>query len=237
LISCPNEEKQKQLMKTKMQNLVVTVLVFTAAVQVEAQGYIVPNGVTYLGFGGLGGYETHVLQNPTNGNYTGFLLSRQSQTTFLFGAFLDEGVRVFQVSPNDPVSLQPILANSYTELTYPNSYVFANGSTFYLGFYTGNTYPQNGIYSDPLFGWAEYVNNNGVVQMLNSALEYGGGGIFAGTENIIGVPEPSVFSLLGLGALFFGLHRRRLAVSNRSGGRSPYTPPALGDSRPNAFLG
>ncbi len=192
-------------MNTKLQKLALAVFVFAASVQAKAQGYIVPNGVTYLGFGGLGGYETHVLQNPTNGNYTGFLLSPQSQTTFSFSVFLDEGVRVFQVSSNDPISLQPILANAYTELTYPNTYVFANGSTFYLGLYTGNTYPQNGIYNDPLFGWGEFVNNNGAIQMLNSALEYGGGGIYAGTQNITPVvPEPSTFWLLTLGILFLG---------------------------------
>jgi hypothetical protein len=128
---------------------------------------------------------------------------------FQFSPFADEGVRTFLVSSNQPISLQPILANSYTELTYPNSYVFGNGFIFYLAFYTGNTYPQNGIYADPLFGWAEYVNNNGVIQMLNSALEYAGGGIYAGTQNII-VPEPSTFGLFGLAALLFVLCRRRL---------------------------
>ena len=179
-----------------------------AALHLHAQGYIVPNGVTFLGFNGAG-YEIHVLQNPTNGNYTGLSLLPQHSTSFQFSPFADEGVRTFIVSSNQPVSPQPILANNYIELTYPNSYFFANGPTSYLGFYTGNTYPQNGIYSDPLFGWGEFVNNNGVIQMLNSALEYGGGGIYAGTENIISVPEPATLGLLGLGALCFGLRRRR----------------------------
>jgi len=38
--------------------------------------------------------------------------------------------------------------------------------------------------------------------MLDSALEYQGGGIYAGTDNIIPAPEPSEFALTALGALF-----------------------------------
>jgi hypothetical protein len=210
-----SNEHQQQTMKTKLKNLAVTVCVFAFTIGVNAQGYIVPNGVTYLGLSDLGAYETHVLQNPTNGGYTGFLLRPQSQTSFSFDVFVDEGVRVFQVSPNDPISLQPIQAGSYPELTAPNSYAFANGSTFYLGFYTGyNPWDSHGnytgIYTDPVFGWAQYLNHNGVIEMRSSALEYGGCGIFAGTLNIIAVPEPSSLVLIGLGALCFGLRRWRL---------------------------
>jgi hypothetical protein len=113
------------------------------------------------------------------------------------------------VSPNDPISLQPILSQSYAELLYPNSYVFDEGSPFYVGLYTGNVQspPPNGIYGDPLFGWAELVNNNGIIQLLDSAMEYQGGGIFAGTQTIIPVPEPSTFSLAALGALLLGFRR------------------------------
>ena len=97
------------------------------------------------------------------------------------------------------------MAHTYTELLYPGRYVFDEGVPFYVGLYTGNQNdaPLNGIYRDPLFGWAELVNNQGLIQLLGSALEYGGGGIFAGTETII-VPEPSTFGVFGLGALFLG---------------------------------
>jgi hypothetical protein len=181
--------------------------------QLHSQGYIVPNGVTYIGLDFAGFYETQVLQKPT-GDFTAFLLGPQNQTTFSFGVLLDEGVRVFEVSQNDPISLQPILANHYTELTYPNSYVFEDGSPFYLGLYTGyNPWDSHGnytgIYTDPVFGWGEFVNSGGVIQMLNSALEYGGGGIYAGTETIIPIPEPSVLGLLSTGTLFLGWRLRR----------------------------
>src|ERR1051326_9486649 len=119
-------------------HIAITGCMIGAALHLHAQGYIVPNGVTFLGFDSFG-YQTHVIQNPTNGNYTGFDLVPQNQTPptnrFQFSPFLDEGVRTFLVSSNDPISLQPILAGSYPELTYPNSYVFAYGSLFYLGFY------------------------------------------------------------------------------------------------------
>jgi len=188
---------------------------------VHSQGYIVPNGVTFNGFDGHG-YSVFVIQNPTNGDYTGFDLDPVGRTppdspyinTYLFDPIADEGVRTFLVSANDHISLQPILANSYTELTYPNSYVFEDGSPFYVGFYTGyNPWDPHGnytgIYTDPVFGWGEFVNSGGVIQMLSSALEYGGGGIYAGTEDIIGVPEPSIFGLLSLATLFLGWRLRR----------------------------
>ncbi len=49
------------------------------------------------------------------------------------------------------------------------------------------------------------MNNQGVIQLQEGALEYQGGGIYAGTQNIIPVPEPGAFGFLGLGVLVFGL--------------------------------
>jgi hypothetical protein len=129
--------------------------------------------------------------------------------TFTFSPVFDISVRVFFVSVNDPVSLQPILSQSYTELLFANNYVFANGVPFYVGLYTGTQYATDGIYPDPLFGWAELENVNGTIELLDSALEYQGGGIYAGTENIIPVPEPSEFALGTLGALLLGFRRWR----------------------------
>jgi hypothetical protein len=194
--------------------LSIAVLLCCIICQLHSQGYIVPNGITYHGFDGLG-YEIQVLQNPTNSNYTGFALVPNGRTppsstyvnTFAFSQFLDEGVRVFLVSANQHISQQAIQSGSYTELLSPNSYVFGSGSPFYLGLYTGETFPQNGIYSDPLFGWARLVNNQGVIEMLDSALVYKAQGILAGTQTII--PEPSTFSLTALGALLLGLRRAR----------------------------
>ncbi len=176
------------------------------------QGYIVPNAVIYNGNHGVG-YEIDVEYNPTNHFYTGFFLNPVALNTFAYDHYLDIGIRVFLVTPNQPVSLEPILANQYTELQYPNTYMFASGVPFYLGLYTGNMQypPPNGIYSDPLFGWVELVNDKGVIEMLDSALAYNAAGIYAGTQNIIEVPEPNVLSLVCLGCLLVGAVRRKAA--------------------------
>ena len=180
--------------------------------RLQSQGYIVPNGIGSSSSGSR--FSMGVIQNPSNGDYTCFDLVRQGANGFLFNPCLDEGVRTFLVLPNVPISLQPIIANNYPELTFPDSYVFADRTPFYLGFYTGyhpwlgdGTY--TGIYTDPLFGWAKLVNVNGVIQMLDSALEYGGGGIYVGTQTIIPVPEPSFLALAAIGTLALWCQHRR----------------------------
>jgi hypothetical protein len=103
--------------------------------------------------------------------------------------------------------LQPILSNNYTELG-SSGRDMPSGVPFYLGFYTGYS-PQGGIYSNPVFGWGEFVNNAGAIQMLDSGLEIQGGGIYAGTQNIIPVPEPSVLGFFGIAVLIFVWHCNR----------------------------
>ena len=204
-------------MKTKLQLLAAISLILGSLLQVYAQGYIVPNGVV-SNYGGLffpGEIDMlHDPAHPTNGfSYTGFIFDPRGMTpptfyvnTFLFDPVVDIGVRVFLVSSNDAMSLQPILAHSYTELL-PTTYVFNSGQPFYVGLYTGNVqfYPPDGIYSDPLFGWAKLVNDRGAIELLDGALAYKADGIYVGTRNIIGgVPEPSAFGLSALGALLLG---------------------------------
>ncbi len=190
----------------------------TVTLNAFAQGYIVPNGVTYAGiFSGGGGYGINVVHNPTNFESTGFDLVPLGETqptaytnTFGFNPIVDVSVRVFLITANQPITTNTLLSGGLTELSYPNSpYIFQNNVPFYLALYTGNQnfYPPNGIYTDPLFGWVQLVNNQGVIQMLDGALEYGGAGIFAGTQNIIPVPEPTALALTALGALFLGVRR------------------------------
>jgi hypothetical protein len=176
------------------------------ALTIQAQGYLVPNGVTFL----PSGFTTVVMQNPTNTDTTGFGFLSQGGNAFQYSPYLNFGVRSFLVSPNDPVALGPISAGAYTELRYPNSYVFPSGIPFYLGFYVGyyDTQHPSDHYPDPQFGWGEYVNNSGTISLLGSALEYGGGGILAGTLNILPVPEPRVLSLFPVAGLAVLLRRR-----------------------------
>ena len=193
-------------------SLAIAFTLVASVFRLYSQGYIVPNGIGASS--GVGMFNLGVIQNPSNGDYTGFVLESQNATAFLFSPALDEGVRTFMVSPNDPISWQPILANSYPELTFANSYTFENGVPFYLGLYTGyNPYTSGGtctgIYTDPLFGWARLININGTIQLLGSALGYGGGGIYAGTQTIIPIPEPSVLGLAGLSAVLIAFRRYR----------------------------
>ena len=199
-------------MKTNLKLAVAMLLAFSATLRLPAQGYIVPNGVVDSGFVPWVGYEIDVLHDPTNLYYTGFALGPTSGDEFLFDPIVNVGVRAFLVTSNTPISLQPILSQSWTELTFPNTYVFSNGVPFYLALYTGagNFYPSNGIYSDPLFGWAELENVNGAIELLNSAEEYQGGGIYAGTQIIIPTPEPSTICLAVLGGMLLALRRSRV---------------------------
>jgi hypothetical protein len=188
------------------------------------QGYIVPNGViTNLFPDEIDVWNsTGISQGFTNmTQITGFSLTavgKQSPTiysnVFSFSEPVTIGVRTFLVASNDAISLQPILAGSWTELGDGSDYVFNNGSPFYLAFYTGSNfappYPPNPPYQylNPVFGWGEFVNNKGTIQLVNYGVEYGGAGIYAGTLNIIATPEPSALALTALGSLFF-LRRRK----------------------------
>jgi hypothetical protein len=173
--------------------------------------------------GGLG-FAFDVRQNSTNANfvdYTGFFLNPVGKTRpqltyfdiFSYSYIVDEGVRVFSVQSNQPISLQPILSASWLELGSSSTYIFTNGVPFYLALYTGygcfaltningnTTSYYTGIYDPAVFGWVKLVNNLGVIQMLDGAMEFGGAGIFAGTQNIIAVPEPSGWVMFGLGLI------------------------------------
>jgi hypothetical protein len=206
-------------MKTNSKTWYAAIVVFLATLHLHAQGYIVPNGVITNYSGGFLPGEISVLYNPDSSYYTGFALIPTGKTqptvytnTFSFDSIVDVGVRVFMTSANQPITTNTLLSGAMNELVYPSSgYVFTNGVPFYLALYTGNMAyaPPDGIYSDPLFGWAKLVNNQGTIQLLDSTLAYGVAGIYAGTKNLIPVPEPSTLALVGLGGLLSGWHLRK----------------------------
>jgi hypothetical protein len=185
--------------------------------QVRSQGHIVSNGIATNLFPG----EIDVW-NPSGSQTTGFLLTPTGeqqptdfQNIFSFSEPATIGVRVFLVQPNDAISLQPILDASWTELGNAPNYVFNDGVPFYVGLYTGYNiappYPPTPpyLYLDPVFGWAELENVNGTIQVLDYAVEYQGGGIYAGTQSIIPVPEPGGIALITVGCLLLGFRHRK----------------------------
>ena len=206
-------------MKCFHKRLAAGFCLFIASLQLHAQGYIVPNGV-YLGGYEFGfGYRINVTDNP-NGEHTIFSATTQfwlvptniAQPSYYTNIFelqelTDIGVRVFLVDSNDPVSLPPILSQQWPELAISSTYIFQDGVPFYMGVYTGYQfappYPPHPPlqYLGPVFGWIQLVNVRGTIQMLGGALEYGGVGIYAGTQNIINVPEPDSLALLAVGGL------------------------------------
>ncbi len=194
-------------------------------VQVKAQGYMISNGVQYNGYvGGFNGYAIDVVYNPNDSSYfTRFAFSPGGiahppggiyTNAFSFDQYADVGVRIFMVTANQAITTNALLSGNFSELhpTSSPNYVFPSGSPFYLALYTGNVIfaPPNGVYDNPILGWVELVNNQGVIQMLGGATEYGGLGIYAGTQNIIQpAPEPSSLALMAVGAAWLASLRRR----------------------------
>jgi hypothetical protein len=200
-------------MHTSIKSSIILGFIFASILQARSEGYIVPNGISFDDHAGAFTTVT-IVRNPVNADSSHLSLRPGFKvfpgiyyTLFSLFGFVDDSVRSFLVSANDPISLPAIQANSYTELTSGNYYFFDVNVPFYLGFYAGDTNGTpgyRGTYSNPAFGWGEFVNNNGVIEMLDSALEMEGGGIYAGTQQIIPVPEPAAFGLFGLGALLIG---------------------------------
>lgn len=199
--------------------LAVILFVCLAPLLLCAQGYIVANGVVTNLFAG------EIDMNwPQETQINGFLLTPAGKkpptgitNIFSFDEPVTIGVRVFLTQSNDAFSLQPILSQSWMELTWPGNYVFQGGSPFYVGLYSGANiappYPPYPPYTylDPVFGWAELENVRGTIVLLNSAVEYGGAGIYVGTQNIISAPEPDALGLAALAALMFRFLGRRVS--------------------------
>jgi len=200
-------------MKTKFAITVSIFLNLLGIINAMAQGYIVPGGVTYAGTSQGPGYSISIVRDPTNGATTGFSFvpldkipsSNLYTNSFQWSPIVDVGARVFFASRNQAITTNALLSGAFTELafSYNSGYIFQDSVPFYLALYTGNMNyaPPSGVYNDPLLGWVQLVNNQGAIQMLGGALEYGGAGIYAGTQNIINVPEPGSFALLVAGGL------------------------------------
>ena len=67
-------------------------------------------------------------------------------------------------------------------------------------------------WSDVYYGWALFEYSYGRLTLVDSALNTGGGGIYAGTSITVPIPEPSSWALaaLGVAALLRRRHSHRL---------------------------
>jgi hypothetical protein len=203
-------------MKTKWWQVVF--LLIAAVTGARSQGILVPNGVTFAGSAfGPASYGIKVAHNPTGSETTGFGLAPIGITgpssftnTFGFDPLVDVGVRVFITSFGQAITADTLLSGGMTELTPGTNFLLNNRAPVYLALYTGNENfnPPNGVYSDPLFGWAFVEEFQGVVSLISGAIEYGGAGIDAGTQTIIEpTPEPGTLALAGMGGLLLGWRR------------------------------
>lgn len=216
-------------MKAKLKALGILIVIWGNTLQSPAQGQIIPNGVVDNLFPGeidlvwpaatqINGFQFLPVGKTSNGlPYTNI---------FTFSEPLTIGVRVFRIALNQPFSLTTITAGTYPEISssinpsLPASptNIFNVNVPFFVALYSGTQfaeyYPSDNTrpvyYTDPVFGWAKLVNNRGVIQLLDGALAYGSGGIYAGTQNVIPVPEPGGLALLSAGLLLSGIFRGRI---------------------------
>jgi len=147
-------------MKKIIINSIITCCILGTVIQIHAQGYIIPDGITMNPDQGFGP-EVHIeLVSPSGSADFSFTpTSYFTPNVFDVNIVLLSGVLIFSVQENDPFTLQGIQSGDYTELTQGDPWSTFSitcdvGVPFYLGFYTG--WPQmsasgwTGTYNDPV---------------------------------------------------------------------------------------
>ena len=136
------------------------------------------------------------LESP---NSTGVLFYFASGSLTGIGMTADRGADVYLVQVGDAFSNASITSNPNQTYVYglATDYVYGPsipvGNDFYLGIRSGD-YGE----TPDTFGWAHFaLDLSGKVQLVNSAMSFGDGGIIVGT--LQAVPEPSTWALMGIG--------------------------------------
>src|SRR6266700_1290273 len=161
--------------------LLTVCYLFGTMARSHSQGHIVPNGVVTNLFPG----EID-LNWPAQTQINGFSFMPVGKTSgsltytnvFTFGEPATIGVRVFQMSFDQPLTLDAIRSGLYAEISDATDPIYPANPTdiinvnlpFYVGLYSGSRfaqyYPPGNTtpveYTDPVFGWAELVNHQGV---------------------------------------------------------------------------
>ena len=172
-----------------------------------------------------GGFSLIVFQGlefGMNGDPTGVsgsVMVAGTTATLLFdNTGLDEGSDWFATNQSDPFTRATIDGGQFNPLVAQADNGFLFGSldvevdeSFFLGVNTGNGFVDE-IDFEPNrqhFGWGEFlINQNGELQLLDSAVAYNQNGIIIG-ENVA-IPEPSSGVLMLLVAAVISSLRRRL---------------------------
>ena len=161
-----------------------------------------------------------VFQDPTLGDPTSVFgdiaISGSSATLSITSINLDEGSDWFFAEHCDSFSEQTIANGDFDPLfdftaagvftTFPRQVTVGEG--FFLGVNTGVD-PINFTANRDIFGWAELlVDSNGDLLVLDSAVNYGPGGIVIGKSQAVSVPEPNCSVVLLIGGVLLSRRRR-----------------------------
>ena len=177
-----------------------------------------------------GSFALEVLQSPefdVTQVFGEVAVSGSTATLLLNNTALDEGSDWFVTNPGDLFTRDSIEAGQFNFLpiTEPasGSLDVEVGESFFLGVNTGRSDDFFSGFGDPdvsfdairqHFGWGEFlINQNGELQILDSAVAYDLGGIVIGTSTAI--PEPSSGLLMFAGTAFLFLRRSRCSTIRR----------------------
>jgi hypothetical protein len=147
----------------------------------------------------------HVLQTFDGSDFTGFSFSFVSGNSYQYaGSFIDEGLDLFRVFEGDVFTPAAIFGNGLQEFVAGNNFVLP--AEFFVGLETPSIEATFATLS-PAYGWAKIGNSNGVLTLLDHAIDYSGNGLIVGTTTV--VPEPGSMSLLAFTAGGLLIRRKR----------------------------
>jgi hypothetical protein len=179
---------------------IFTILALLATTTGLSQGAV---GISHISGGVPGSNFFGVYQLYDKSDGTGFAFDFVTGDTFKYrGSFVDEGLDLYRVSEGEIFTPAAITGGAFQELAWGANYVLP--AVFFVGLETPSR--DAGFATlPPAYGWAKIGNSNGVLTLLDHAIDYSGMGLVVGTVTV--VPEPAVCGLLALAG--GGIFRRR----------------------------